>query len=91
MRFNLRKSLALSAVLLFLYAAVTPALHAQSAYTGQLTGVVTDSSEGVIVNAKVVLTDEATNVPTTETTNSRGIYVFTNVRPVLCLRRKREW
>ncbi len=69
------------AVLVFLHLAAVAPLNAQSTYTAQLTGVVTDSSGGVIADAKVTLTDEATNVATTSTTDSRGIYVFTGVRP----------
>jgi carboxypeptidase family protein len=81
MRFISNKLGFVIAGVLILCAVSATDICAQSTYTGQLTGVVTDSSEGVIANAQVVLTDEATNVPTTETTNSRGIYVFTNVRP----------
>ncbi len=58
-----------------------PSLRAQSSYTSQLSGVVTDSSGAVIPAAKVTLTDEATAVGTTSVTDSRGIYVFTGVRP----------
>jgi Carboxypeptidase regulatory-like domain len=54
---------------------------AQSSYTAQLTGVVTDSSGAVIPGASVSLTDDATNVKTTHTTDSRGIYIFTGLRP----------
>ncbi len=53
----------------------------QSTFTGQLTGVVTDSSGGVIAGAKVSLTDETTNVGPTSTTDNHGIYVFTGIRP----------
>jgi hypothetical protein len=56
-------------------------LHAQSTYTAQLTGVITDSSGGVIASAKVALTDEATNVSVSATTNDKGIYVLTGLRP----------
>ncbi len=56
-------------------------LLAQSNYTAQLTGVVSDSSGGVIPGAKVTLTDEATGVITTFVTDNSGIYVFTGVRP----------
>jgi Carboxypeptidase regulatory-like domain len=59
---------------------ITP-VAAQSTYTAQLSGVVTDSSGAVIPGAKVTLTDEATGVGTTYTTDGRGIYVFTSVRP----------
>jgi carboxypeptidase family protein/TonB-dependent receptor-like protein len=67
----------LIAVNLFL---VRPALS-QSTYTAQLSGVVTDSSGAVIPGAKVTLTDEATGIGTTYSTDTRGIYVFTGVRP----------
>ncbi|HVS87933.1 MAG TPA: TonB-dependent receptor [Candidatus Acidoferrum sp.] len=69
-------SLAFLLALLF-----SPSLHAQSTYTAQLTGVITDSSGGVIASAKVTLTDEATNVPASATTNDKGIYVLTGLRP----------
>src|SRR5580704_14987696 len=56
-------------------------IRAQSTYTSQLSGVVSDSSGAVIPGAKVALTDEATGIASTFTTDSRGIYVFTGVRP----------
>ena len=56
-------------------------LVAQSTYTSQLSGVVKDSSDAVVPNAKVILTDQATNVGTTTQTDGRGIYVFTGIRP----------
>src|ERR1700682_5425233 len=56
-------------------------LHGQSTYTGQLSGEVTDSSGAVIAGAKVTLTDEATNVQTTATTDAKGGYVLTDCRP----------
>src|SRR5271167_3521775 len=55
--------------------------QAQSTYTAQLTGVVTDPSGAVVPGAKVTLTDEATAVGATAVTDSRGIYVFTGGRP----------
>jgi Carboxypeptidase regulatory-like domain len=74
---------AFTAVLFFLIGLLLLGLRveAQSTYTAQLTGVVTDSSGGVIQAAKVTLTDEATGVGSSYTTDSRGIYVFTGVRP----------
>jgi Carboxypeptidase regulatory-like domain/TonB dependent receptor len=54
---------------------------AQSTYTGQLSGVVSDPSGGVIPGAKVILTDEGTGVASNSVTDARGIYVFTGVRP----------
>jgi Carboxypeptidase regulatory-like domain/TonB dependent receptor len=73
----LRKILFLFSVLL-LAAKFAPA---QSTYTAQLTGVVSDSSGAVIPGTKVTLTDEATNLGISRETDNRGIYVFTGVRP----------
>jgi carboxypeptidase family protein len=82
MQFIFRKSVALGAVYWLLCAVASPTLSAQSTYTSQLTGVVTDSSGAVIPGAKVILTDEATNIPTTVATNGNGVYVLTGLRPV---------
>ena len=54
---------------------------AQSTYTSQLSGVVSDSSGAVIPGAKVTLTDEGTNITANSVTNGSGIYLFTGVRP----------
>jgi hypothetical protein len=81
MRFNLRNSLGLGLIVLFLCAAGASQLHAQSSYASQLTGVVTDSSGAVVPGATVLITDEATSVSTTVTTNGSGVYVLTNLRP----------
>jgi Carboxypeptidase regulatory-like domain/TonB dependent receptor-like, beta-barrel len=56
-------------------------LRGQSTYTGQLSGEVTDSSGAVIAGAKVTLTDEATNVQTSASTDTKGVYVLTGLRP----------
>jgi Carboxypeptidase regulatory-like domain/TonB dependent receptor len=56
-------------------------LHGQSTYTGKLSGEVTDSSGAVIAGAKVTLTDVTTNVKTTVTTDTKGVYVLTGLRP----------
>ena len=56
-------------------------LQAQSTYTGQLSGEVTDSSGAVIAGAKVTLTDTGTNNATTATTDTKGVYVLTGLRP----------
>src|SRR5580700_837210 len=58
-----------------------PQAAAQSSYTAQLSGVVSDSSGGVIPGAKVTLTDEGTGVASTLSTDERGIFVFTGIRP----------
>lgn len=63
--------------LLFIPALVT----SQATYTAQLSGTVTDSSGGVVPNAKVILTDDATNVAVNSVTDDHGTYVFTGLRP----------
>ncbi len=60
---------------------LAPGTRGQSTYTAQLSGVVTDSSGAVIPGAKVILTDEATNISQNIVTDGRGIYVFTGLRP----------
>ena len=72
-----RKLLCLLSLLL-----VLPALlAAQSTFTAQLSGVVADSSGGVVAGAKVVLTDDSTNIAVTSITDDRGTYFFTGLRP----------
>jgi len=82
---NFRRSLicGLAAILavFILLGPSTKQLRAQSTYTAQLTGVVSDSSGAVVPGAKVVLTDEGTNIGVTRETDNRGIYVFTGIRP----------
>src|SRR5580700_5453043 len=56
-------------------------LGAQSTYTGKLSGEVTDPSGAVIAGAKVTLTDQATSEETSVTTDSKGVYVLTGLRP----------
>src|SRR3954453_24086693 len=80
MRTLLRSFRALSALFL-VSLSVCSHVIAQSTYTSQLTGVVSDSSGAVIPGAKVTLTDEGTNIAANNVTNGNGIYLFTNVRP----------
>lgn len=68
------------ALLLLLSAVPVPA-RAQSTYTGQLSGVVTDGSGAVVGGATVILRDEATDIALTTTTDAKGLYVFTGLRP----------
>jgi len=56
-------------------------LSAQANYTAQLSGTVTDSSGGVVPGAKVIVTDDATNIPVTAITDEHGTYVVTGLRP----------
>lgn len=54
---------------------------AQSTYTAQLSGVVTDSSGAVVPRAKLILIDDGTGLAVNAQTDDRGIYVFTGIRP----------
>jgi carboxypeptidase family protein/TonB-dependent receptor-like protein len=54
---------------------------AQSTFTAQLTGVVTDSSGAVVPHAQVSLIDNGTNTAVHTQTDARGFYVFTGIRP----------
>jgi hypothetical protein len=56
-------------------------LHAQSAATSTVTGVVSDSTGAVVPNAKVELTDINTSEKSSITTGNDGGYTFTSVRP----------
>jgi Carboxypeptidase regulatory-like domain/TonB dependent receptor len=58
-----------------------PRAAAQASYTAQLSGVVTDSTGAIIADAKITLTEEATNISTASATNAAGVYVLTNLRP----------
>ncbi len=49
--------------------------------TASLTGVVRDSSGAVVPNAKVVLTNAATSVENTTTSNGSGTYLFLDITP----------
>jgi len=54
---------------------------AQSTSTGTVAGSVTDQSNAIVVGATVTLTDKATNIARTATTNSAGRYIFVDVPP----------
>jgi len=54
---------------------------AQSASTGTVVGVVTDASNAVVAGATVTLTDTATNVARSTTTNGAGRYTFVDLNP----------
>ena len=81
MRILCAKGYLLAGTLALALVIVTPRVDAQSSYTAQLSGVVTDSSGAIIPDASVTLTDEATTVSTTTATNANGVYVLTNLRP----------
>ena len=62
-----------------LIATVSP-LSAQTG-TASLSGVVTDPSAGVVVNAVVQVVNVETNVPQTTRTNESGLYSFPGLPP----------
>ena len=67
---------------LFCLLALHPtSLHAQTANSGNVAGVVADSSGAFVVGASIALTDKATSTPRTTTSNEAGRYVFANVPP----------
>lgn len=57
---------------------VAPYARAQQTLGG-ITGVVTDASGAVIVNATVTLVGDQTKLTRTQTTNANGIYLFVNL------------
>jgi hypothetical protein len=54
---------------------------AQSTSTGTVLGAVTDTSSAVVTGATVTLTDTATNVARSTSTNGAGRYTFVDVNP----------
>jgi hypothetical protein len=70
---------AIFAVLLCVLALHPTSLHAQSASSTNIAGVVSDSSGAVVADANVKLTDKATNTPRSTVTNDSGRYFFANV------------
>ena len=59
---------------------IIPNAQAQTATTGQIVGVVTDPSSGLVVGAKVVLTSDA-GVQRQVETGSKGEYTFAQLAP----------
>ena len=74
-----KRSVFVIGLLFCLFAFVPSALFAQSASTGQVVGTVTDPSGAAVVAATVTLTDRATNIPRTVSTNENGRYIFVDV------------
>jgi hypothetical protein len=74
---SLKGSLALGVLLLAVFAA---SAHAQTSQAS-IRGTVRDSSNAVIVGAKISLVNIATHVTTATTTNNDGNYVVLNINP----------
>ncbi len=66
-------------LLLCLFALVPSALLSQSSSTGTVAGTVTDPSGAAVAAATVTLTDKATNIPRTASTNENGRYILVDV------------
>src|ERR1017187_3000574 len=74
---HLRRSwLALAGLAVMLLLIGVPAAHSQTATTGDIVGVVTDSSGAVVPNAKVTIKFTDTNESHSAVTSSSGQYRF---------------
>jgi carboxypeptidase family protein len=71
----------LFAVLILVFAVCPVSLYAQSASTGTVVGQVTDPSDAAVVGATITLTDKATGISRTATTNDAGRYILQDVPP----------
>src|SRR5260370_11026168 len=59
----------------------SPTVMGQAVSSGTISGTVTDQSGAGVDGAAVTLTDTATNIPRTTTTNEAGRYIFASVPP----------
>lgn len=66
-------------LLLCFFALVPTVLFSQSSSTGTVAGTVTDPSGAAVAAATVTLTDKATNIPRTASTNENGRYILVDV------------
>src|SRR5215470_17401856 len=76
---TVRRALSVAALLLTAFASSASAQFD----TASVVGTVRDSSGGVVPGATVTLTNTATAVSVTRTTNAEGSYEFVTVRPGL--------
>ena len=65
--------------IVFCFAFCLPALAQTRG--GEANGTVIDSSGAVVPGASVTLTNQATNIQNTATSNNNGYFVFVNVQP----------
>ena len=73
------RSCRIAAIFLAVLLCLSGRLQAQA--TATVTGVVTDPSESVLVDANVTLTNSSTGTQYTAKTNSAGSYRLTNLPP----------
>jgi iron complex outermembrane receptor protein len=66
---------------IFLFVSVSLAAFAQTASTGQITGVVKDPHQAVVADTQVILTSVLTKVKITAITDAQGIYQFSALQP----------
>jgi outer membrane receptor protein involved in Fe transport len=69
------------AAAVFILSATIPASHGQTITTGALSGVVADSTGGVVPGAKVTVTNAATNTKQVVVTNAIGHYTVNQLVP----------
>ena len=67
-------------VLVLLLGLLVPAKLAAQVDMGSISGAIRDQSDAAIPNAKVVLTNEGTNITVATTTGSEGQYTFSPVK-----------
>src|SRR5436853_6202605 len=68
------------AFVLFLLASIS-LLTAQSSYTSQIRGTVTDPSGAMVKDAVVTITNDATGISAVAHSNQNGLYILTGLRP----------
>jgi hypothetical protein len=56
-------------------------MFGQASFEAQVRGVVHDATGSVIIAAKVTITDIATNISSSTTTDGRGYYIFNGLHP----------
>lgn len=66
------------ASLIILLLAGISVIHAQTSF-GRISGTVTDANGAVVPNANITVSDAATNLSRSTTTNGEGFYVVTNL------------
>jgi Carboxypeptidase regulatory-like domain/TonB dependent receptor len=64
-----------------LLAVVPSFVFGQASFEAQVRGVVHDATGGVIIGARVTITDKATNVSSSTVTDGRGSYIFNGLHP----------
>jgi hypothetical protein len=74
------RALAFAVVLFCLAVYAVPKAHGQRV-SGSITGYVYDPSEAPVVGATVTVTNMDTGIAATRTTESTGLYLFTNLNP----------